>query len=44
MVEYKSESELTKYTPYLAITGEFCGIYFQRFEENWPILTRQHHI
>ena len=44
MVEYKSESELTKDTPYLAITVEFHGIYFQHFEENWPILTKQHHI
>ena len=33
--EYKSEFELTKCIPYLALTGELWGVFCKDFEENW---------
>ena len=34
-VEYKSELESTKDTPYLALTGELWGVLWEYFEKNW---------
>ena len=34
--EHKSHFKLTATTPYLALTGEPWGVYYENFEENWP--------
>ena len=34
--EHKSDFKLTTDTPYLALTGEVWGVYYENFEENWP--------
>ena len=34
--ERKSNFWLTTDTPYLALTGELWGVYYENFEENWP--------
>ena len=39
MVESESDIRITKNTPYLALTGELCGIYREDFGENWPRYT-----
>ena len=36
MAERKSNIRLTKDTPYLALTGELWGVFWEDFEENWP--------
>ena len=33
--KYKSDSEITKDTPYLAFTGELWGVCSEDFAENW---------
>ena len=33
--EYISEIEYTKYTPYLALTGELCGVFDEEFWDDW---------
>ena len=35
-VEQKSDTELTRDTPYLALTGELWGVYCEDLGENWP--------
>ena len=32
----KSNFKLKTATPYLSVTGELWGVYYQNFEENWP--------
>ena len=32
----QTDIELTKETPYLALTGEIWGVYYDTFRENWP--------
>ena len=32
----KSEFKVTKDTPYLALTGELCGVCCEDTSENWP--------
>ena len=32
----KSNFKLKTATPYLALTGELWGVYYENFEENWP--------
>ena len=34
--EHKSEFVFTTDTPYLALTGELWGVYFEKFGESWP--------
>ena len=34
--ERKSDFKLTTGTPYLALTGELWGVYYEKFEENLP--------
>ena len=34
--ERKSDLELTTNTPYFTLTGELWGVYYEKFEENWP--------
>ena len=34
-VEYKSEFDPTKYTPYRALTGELWDVFCEDFGENW---------
>ena len=34
--DYQSEAELTKNTPYLALTDELWGVFRGYFGENWP--------
>ena len=34
--EYISESEPTKYIPYLALTGELWDVFYEDLGENWP--------
>ena len=34
--ERKSDFKLTTDTPYLALTGDLWGVYYENFEENWP--------
>ena len=34
--ESKSDIELTKDTPYPALTGELCGVCCEDLRENWP--------
>ena len=34
--QLKSVFKLTTDTPYLALTGEQWGVYYEGFEENWP--------
>ena len=36
IAEYKSDTELTKNTPYLTLTGELCGVCSEDLQENWP--------
>ena len=36
VTERKSDFKLTTDTPYLALTGELWGAYYENFEENWP--------
>ena len=33
--EYKSDFELTKYTPYLILMGKLWGVSCEDFVENW---------
>ena len=33
--EHKSDFEITKGTPYLALTGELLGVHCKDFGENW---------
>ena len=33
--EHKSDFKLTTDIPYLALTGELWGVYYENFEENW---------
>ena len=35
-VEHKSDIELTKHTPYLALMGELWGVFCEDLGENWP--------
>ena len=37
VAEHKSDLQLTKDTPYLALTGELWGVYCDNLEENWPL-------
>ena len=41
--EHKSDFELTTDTPYLALVGELCGVYYENFEENC-VITAPHYI
>ena len=34
--EHKSYFKLTTDTPYLSLTGELWGVYYDNFKENWP--------
>ena len=34
--ELKSDFKLITDTPYLALAGELWGVYYDKFEENWP--------
>ena len=34
--QYKADIELTKATPYIALTGELYGVCRKDFGENWP--------
>ena len=34
--EYKSECQITNYTPYLARQGELWGVFCEDLVENWP--------
>ena len=34
--EYRPEAGSTKDTPYLTITGELWGVFWEYFLENWP--------
>ena len=34
--ERKSNFKLTAATPYLALTGELCGVYYEDLKGNWP--------
>ena len=34
--EHKSYFKVTTNTPYLALTGELWGVYYDNFKENWP--------
>ena len=34
--QHKADIELTKDTPYLALTGELLGVCCEDFGENWP--------
>ena len=36
MAESESDINITTDTPYLAITGELCGVYCEALGENWP--------
>ena len=36
MAERKWTIKLTKYTPYLALTGELWGVFCEDFGEYWP--------
>ena len=33
--EYKPEFMITKYIPYLALTGELWDVFYEDFRENW---------
>ena len=35
--EHESKFQLTKDTPYLALTGELWGVCCEDLEENWPL-------
>ena len=35
-IKHKSEFDLTKYTLYLALTGELWGVYCEELGEFWP--------
>ena len=37
--ECESDFKLTTDTPYLALTGELWGVYYENFEEKWPPYT-----
>ena len=34
--ESRSDFKLITDTPYLALTGELWGVYYENYEENWP--------
>ena len=34
--ERKPDFKLTTDTPYLAHSGEVCGVFYENFEEVWP--------
>ena len=34
--EYQSGAKSTKDTPYLALTGELWGVFWEYIWENWP--------
>ena len=34
--EHKSEIELTKDTPYLALMDKLWGVYCEDLQDNWP--------
>ena len=36
VAESESDIKITTVTPYLALTGELCGVYCEDFGENWP--------
>ena len=36
MANSESDIRITNDTPYLALTGELWGVYYEDLEENWP--------